>query len=235
MDGSVLTNLEEGNLSERAGTLREHHNAYRITNDEVAFLSSIRLQWSLADLIFLLNNDNPVDAVLAACAMGVLGGRATVFPLVGALKRDEPEVVAAAEDALWRVWFTEAGRDERRRLSEAVELIAEGRRMAAIAALDTILERQPGFVEAYHQRSIARYLNDEHAAALRDAKRAAAINPCHFAAHIQAGHAHAALGQMAAALESYRAALAIHPRHPGVRQSIRKIRSLTGDVPTYSA
>ncbi len=221
-------------VSVQVASLGEAYTQFQITNDEIAFLRFIRLHWSVGDLVQLLNSAESSLAVLASHALGVLGGKASVFPLAGALRRDETDVVGAAEDALWRVWFTEFGRDVRRRLREAVDLIEQGRRFAAIAVLDHILERDPSFSEAYHQRALAYYLDDAHAKALRDALRAVAINPCHFGAHVQAGHAHAALHQYEAALMCYHDALCVHPRLPGVRQNIRRIRGLMGDVPSFT-
>ena len=74
--------------------------------------------------------------------------------------------------------------------------------------------------------AFARYLSGDHWGALADCKKTIGLNAVHFGAHATMGHNHTHLGQYPEALACYRAALNIHPRMEGIRQSMRRIRSL---------
>ncbi len=195
-------------------------------DDERGLLSYLRRSWSVGELSALLHGDDSVLSWVAAYCLGLIGGPVAVVPLARALHHDDPAVVSAAEDALWRAWFDDAGVGVRRRLQRAADHLDGGRYGSAIAVLDDTIKRHPSFAESYHQRAIVRYLLDDHFGAIADCKRTLTLNRCHFGAFASMGHAHAHLGQYSEAFNCYRAALNIHPRLEGVRQSMRRIQLL---------
>lgn len=207
-------------------TLLREASAYIRENDDAGLTRYLRRSWSVGDLANLLHGDDSVVAWMAAYCLSVVGGPVAVIPLARALHHDDPAVVSAAEDGLWRVWFDEAGKGVRNRLQRASESLGEDQLAAAIAILDDIIARNPDFAEAYNQRGIVRYLLDDPVGTIADCKRAVRLNACHFGAYASMGHARVHLGDYDEALSCYRAALDIHPRMEGIRQSIRKIRSL---------
>jgi len=199
--------------------------AFVSAGDEVGLHRRLQLRWSLAVLTGFLNGADAEVRCTAAFCLGVLGGRGAVLPLVGALRADDARLAGVAEDALWRSWFGAAGHAARGRLMRAVDLIEEGRHDAAEAVLDSLIEGEPEFAEAYHQRGIVRYLRGVLWAALEDYERAARLEPCHFGAMAGSGRVHADLGQPLEALAAYRRALRVHPRMSGVRESMRAVRA----------
>jgi tetratricopeptide (TPR) repeat protein len=219
-DSTQTTDLDAHcvELLDKAGTLAR-------AGDEVGLLAYLRRSWSPSSLVAILNGESSEAAQLAAHCLGVMAGPATILPLVGALQHDDPMIASAAEDALWRVGMSAAGRMVRQRLIEAMELMGEGRHAAAGALLDDIIERDGDFAEAYHQRAICRCLQEDFARAITDGQRAVRLNGWHFGAHATVGSAYAEVGEMEKALDSYQSALKIHPRMDGIRQSMRKIRS----------
>lgn len=162
---------------------------------------------------------------MAASCLGVLGGPGAILPLAGGLRHDDPAVVSASEDALWRLWFGAAGSAARRRLMGAMGMIEQGHYDAAIETLAHLIDGEPDFAEAYHQRAITRYLQGDYVGSAADYKQTIRLNPCHFAALAGLGRAHADLGNMAEASAAYHQALQVHPRMEGVQQAMRKIFS----------
>jgi len=200
-----------------------------LMRDERSLARRLRSKWSVGELAELIHASDPEVGKSAVQSLGVLGGFACVLPLVGALQHPNRMIWSAAEDALWRLWFSAAGVGARRKLVRAVALTREGRYAASLAVLDDILERAPGFSEAHHQQAIVRHLQGDQAMAVIKYARATSLNACHFGAFAGAGRAHADLGQWAEALTAYRRALQLHPRMEGIRQSIRKIHAMQGN------
>lgn len=210
----------------RSANLIEDVTPFARGRDDIGLLALLRRDWSVGELAGLLHGDGIETAVTAARCLGLIGGPGVTMPLARALYHDDARVVAAAEDALWRTWFDAGGAYGRRRLSRAADEMDAGRHRAATVILDDVIAHKPDFAEAFNQRAIARYLQDDFVGSIADCKRATALNRCHFGAMAGMGHGHAHLGQYGEAVECYQMALRIHPRMAGVRQSIRKIQGL---------
>ena len=195
--------------------------------DDVALRRYLHREWPLEDLTCLISGTSPMLARAGVVGISVLGGRAAVLPLVGALHHDDASIAAVAEDGLWRVWFSTAGSGVRRRLLRAAAMIEQRRHESALAVLKDVIDRNPEFAEGFHQRAIARVFHGDWAGAIGDYQRTLSLNACHFGALSGMGHAHARLGHPHEALRCYRAALRIHPRMEGLRQSIREVQPLT--------
>jgi tetratricopeptide (TPR) repeat protein len=169
------------------------------------------------------------DAQAVCAALGVIGHRGDVShcPLLARLLHsDDCDICAAAEQALWTLWLRSGGAVAQSRLCRAVQLMQAERFPQALALLDTLIEDRPDFAEAYNQRAIARYLREDYCGAIADCRRALGLNPQHFGAMAGMGHCLAELGRNDDALQCYYAALHIHPRMEGIRQSIRAIHAV---------
>ena len=221
---SVTPTLPDG--ANRGLDLTREAGRFLRNDDEPGLRRYLARAWSIGELAELLQGDDSVVSWLAAYCLGTIGGPVSVMPLARALHHEDAAIVAAAEDGLWRIWFDEAGVAVRRRLQRAADQVDLERFDAARAILEEIIARHPTFSEAYNQRSILRYLQDDHLGALADCKRTISLNRCHFGAHAGLGHAHAHLGNFQDAIACYKTALQIHPRMDGLRQSIRRIGSL---------
>ena len=62
--------------------------------DDVALRCYLYGEWPLGDLARLINGSSSSHARAAVLCIGVLGGRAAVLPLVGALHHDDASVAA---------------------------------------------------------------------------------------------------------------------------------------------
>jgi tetratricopeptide (TPR) repeat protein len=83
----------------------------------------------------------------------------------------------------------------------------------------------PDFAEAYNQRAIVHYLQEEFQKSIDDCWRATERMPCHFGAWAGMGHCYAHLGQHSEALESYQRALEINPYLDCVKQAVQELKS----------
>ncbi len=181
-------------------------------------------EWSPECLILLLEIDEPRVVETALVCLGLIG-TADVAPVVAdRLRHDHPRVVAAAEDALWSIWFRDAGPMAQAALARIAQSIRLGQAQNVIPMLSELIRAYPDYAEAYHQRSQAYYLLGCYDFALRDARLATRLNPLHFGALANQAHALAALGRSQEALDAYRAVHRLHPTMCGVPEAIKCLR-----------
>ncbi|MFQ5492373.1 MAG: tetratricopeptide repeat protein [Phycisphaerae bacterium] len=193
--------------------------------DATALLDRLERDWPVERLVGLLNSDDDDVVKVAATCLGLVGSASECAHLARLLHHDDSVVVSMAEHALWRIWFRQAPAKACQAMYRAIELIEQGRCESALTLLNTVIRRCPTFAEAYNQRAIALQLLERYNQAVADCRRAVELNPTHFAALANMGHALSQAGRYLEALQTYRAVLQIHPRMEGVRQSIRRIRA----------
>ncbi len=227
MDHELKTNSGASGRDDLGGVLVDACAPFLCDKDEAGLLGYLRRSWTIGELAGLLQGSDSTVGRVAAYALGIIGGPVAVMPLARALYHDNAAIVAAVEDGLWRIWFDEFGVGVRRELRRAAALIGDGRYSAALGILGDVVARHPNFAEAYNQRAIARCLGGDHVGAVADCKAAVALNSNHFGAQAGMGDNHAQLGQYHEALTCYRAALKIHPRMAGVRQSMRRVKAIS--------
>lgn len=182
--------------------------------------------WSPECLVLLLTDDDAEVIETAAVCVGLIGDMGSAPALAELLHHDRASVVAAAEDALWSVWFRDGGTLSQAVLRRIATSVESGEMENVIPLLTEIIKTQPTFAEPYHQRSQVHYLQNNYPAALRDARRAFELNPLHFGALANQAHAHAALGHYQEAFKLYREVLSLHPCFPGIRSAMHQVRQL---------
>ena len=92
-----------------------------------------------------------------------------------------------------------------------------------------LIARLPSYAEAWSQRAYAHHALGQYDQSLRDCAEALEINPYHFIAAVGMGRAYLELGNVLAALESFRRALRLHPDLEAVRvQADRLARLVEG-------
>ncbi len=182
--------------------------------------------WSEDELVRWLHSDDSAVAAAAAVCVGCVGGAALSPVLAPLLHHEDALVAAVVERALWGIWFRAGSPMAQKRIREAAFAMHEERWDVAMAALDAIIAAEPTFAEAWNQRAIGRYLQGDYCRAICDCRRVMTLNPHHFGAMAGMGHCFTLLGRHHDALDCYHAALEIHPRMDGIRQSIRQLRML---------
>lgn len=213
---------DEGRLAARR--LLKLAGPYLRQRDHEGLAVRLSQEWSPECLVLLLEIDESDVVEMALICLGLVGDTAVAPAVVRCLQSLDPCVVAAAEDALWSVWFRAGGPMAQAALARIARSIKAGETENVVPMLTELIRVYPNFAEAHHQRSQAHYLQGSYDFALRDARRAVALNPLHFGAQANEAHALAALGRSREALEAYRAAHRLHPTMHGIREAIDHLR-----------
>jgi tetratricopeptide (TPR) repeat protein len=156
-------------------------------------------------------------------ALEVVGRQAdarATAPVAACLHDADPEVVAAAEATLWRIWCRAGDPAVEALFADGVQAMARQSWLDAVSLFGQVIETAPDFAEAWNKRATARYLAEHYASAISDCEEVIRRNPHHFGAWSGQGLCHTALGQYRAAARCFRRALAIHPRLESVRQNL---------------
>lgn len=175
--------------------------------------------------------------ILALALIGLLGLSGPAFadqsdprlPSLFRALREAPDASAAAgiEASIWATWLQSG--------SPSIDLLmtrglaaSEARDFAVAQALfDAVTELAPHFAEGWNQRASARRAAGDTAGAVSDLERALALEPRHFGALLGLAAVLEQEGQIKAALEAARRALALNPH---LKAAEEKIRVLTGKL-----
>jgi tetratricopeptide (TPR) repeat protein len=102
----------------------------------------------------------------------------------------------------------------------------------ALEYFDRLVEHAPGFAEGWNKRATVYYLMENYEASVLDIERTLELEPRHFGALSGLGMIYDAIGEPAAALRSFEAAVAINPHLDGARQRIEALRRELAGSPT---
>lgn len=221
MDGEQIVGLR----------LVELAKPYLKRDDKDGLARRLTDEWSPECLEPLLDSEDNDVVRVAVIGLGLIGQMAICRRLAALLHHSADLVSAAAEEALWSVWLRDGGAVGQAVLLRIAESIRAGRIENVVPMLTELIRARPMYAEAYHQRSQAYYLENSYQFALRDARRAFELNPWHFGALANQAHSLAALGRLPEALEKYGAVSELHPRMPGIRESIERLRERLAPVP----
>lgn len=203
-----------------ARRLVETARPYLRRGDMDALAEKLCEEWSPECLGPLLSSEHRQVAQTAAACVGLIGDMSMAASVAELLHHEDECVVAAAEDALWSIWFRAGGPAAQTVLTGIARAIQTGDRDTVVPKLSALIRAHPSYAEAYHQRSQAYYLQNSYYLALRDARKAHALNPLHFGALANQAHALVGLGRPREALRVYRQVLRLHPTMPGIREAL---------------
>lgn len=162
----------------------------------------------------------------AAVALGLVGTMQSNASIAAVLRDQDADVRRAAADALWSVWFRGDSRAHRDELQRLVRLHDSHK---ALAGLTRLINKAPGFAEAYNQRAIVYFRNGEYQKAIADCERVLQMNPYHFGAQAGVAQCYIKLRKPRPALRALRGALKIHPGLEGVADTIRALEEVLGE------
>lgn len=140
--------------------------------------------------------------------------------------KDAGDVHAAEviEESIWHIWLESD--DQAVRLLMADGLAAMGRQdyRAALGKFDQIVAIAPDFAEGWNKRATVNYLIGNYQGSLADIDKTLALEPRHFGALSGRGLVYMELDEERLALESFEAALQVHPLLPGAGQHAQSLR-----------
>ena len=162
----------------------------------------------------------------AVLALGLLGTMESNEALAERLHDEEPQVRRFAVEALWALWFRG---DDAACGEELRRLVCLTDRAVAMAGLDALIRNAPDFAEAYNQRAILHFRNENYEKSIQDCERALDRNPYHFGALSGMAECYVNLRRPRAALKAYRHAYRINPNLGGVEETIKALEEALGE------
>jgi tetratricopeptide (TPR) repeat protein len=191
-------------------------------------INAIRRNWTMSQVVELLDSDDCDAQKVAALVLGLLGTDSCLAALARQLRHPDRMVGQMAEHAMWSIWVR-AGNDEAKCLFARGSIAFSNRDLEeALCKFGKAVQADPNFAEAYNQRAMVHYLKEDFDQSLSDCLRATHLMPLHFGAWAGAGHCHACLGKARQAIYCYERAKRINPHLECVDALINELREAAG-------
>ena len=125
---------------------------------------------------------------------------------------------------IWAVWSESNNQNINNLMEEGKIAIAKFELEPALAIFDQIIEEKPEFAEGWNKRATVNYMAGNYNASLADIEETLKLEPRHFGALAGRGLCYLELEYWQEALDSFEAALNVHPWLQGAQQSAEKLR-----------
>jgi tetratricopeptide (TPR) repeat protein len=129
----------------------------------------------------------------------------------------------AIEQQIWAQWADSGSPTVDILLERAAAAEDAGDAELANRFLDQASDLAPDYAEPWNRRANLAYSAEDYAGAIAAIQETLRREPRHFGALAGLGLIYEELGQPRAALEAFRAALAIHPHYEDARQGVRRL------------
>jgi len=148
-----------------------------------------------------------------------------------ALLKAAPSYGAAqpAEAAVWGIWSETDDPAVRILMGNGIAAVARRDYRSALEKFDQIVAIAPDYAEGWNKRATVHYLLGLYPASLSDIDKTLGLEPRHFGALSGRGLVFIELNEEELALESFEAALAIHPNLPGAANNAKILRKRIED------
>jgi tetratricopeptide (TPR) repeat protein len=138
----------------------------------------------------------------------------------------------AAQQQIWQIWIESDDLLANRLMQDGIQAMITRQHALALEYFDRLVEHAPGFAEGWNKRATVYYVMENYEASVLDIERTLELEPRHFGALSGLGMIYDAIGEPAAALRSFEAAVAINPHLYGTRQRIEALRRELRGSPT---
>lgn len=163
---------------------------------------------------------------LAACApQGPAPARhdAALEALFVELEQADEASAAGIEARIWSRWADSGSPTVNILLERANAAETAGDAELALRFLDQAGDLAPEFAEVWNRRANLAYDSEDYSGAVAAIQETLKRQPRHFAALAALGLIYEELGQEKAALDAFRAALAIHPHYQAALQGVERL------------
>jgi tetratricopeptide (TPR) repeat protein len=139
--------------------------------------------------------------------------------------RQAPDDAAAkpVEAAIWAAWLQSGSPSADLLMTRGLAAEDAKDYSTARELFDVVVELEPDFAEAWNRRAAIRFRLGDYAGALGDLQRALTLEPRHFGALMGLAEILEEEGQLKAAREAFRRALALNPH---LLEAAEKVRAL---------
>lgn len=205
------------------------YQAYLDDHDSAGFISKVSQSYTQGTLLRLSEHESPQVRRSAVLALGFLG-QYEVNPAMGRALLDEDRTVRMlAENGIRNVWTRSGSQEHRRQLEVVIRLNSAHHHKKAIERATELVEKASWLAEAWNQRAVAHFALGHYTESIRDCHQALEINPYHFAAASEMGHAYLETSNPVSALESFRRALRLNPGLENVRVQVARLARMIED------
>jgi tetratricopeptide (TPR) repeat protein len=136
---------------------------------------------------------------------------------------EDTQAAAPVEHAIWARWADSGSPTVNILLERATAAENAGDAELAERFLDQASDLAPDYAETWNRRANLYYSTDDYTGAIAAIQETLKREPRHFGALAGLGLIREELGQHRAALEAFRAALAIHPHYEVALQGARRL------------
>jgi tetratricopeptide (TPR) repeat protein len=177
-------------------------------------------RYSEGTLQRLLKQTEPRVREAALVGMRLIGTMESNAAVAACLRDEQPNLQRLAEDALWAIWFRADREENNQELQRIAKLIVDQEYAKALAGLNALLLRAPGFAEAYNQRAIVYWRWGNFKSSIADCEQVLKLNPYHFGAQAGMAQCYLQLKKPVEALKAFQQTHRIHPSMSGIEDSI---------------
>ena len=171
---------------------------------------------------------NPAVACFLAFAAPVMADDVKLDDLFAQLQTTDDKGAAAITSQIWTEWAKSGSPSMDLLLQRGEQAMQLGDLPSAIGHFTAIIDHAPEFAEAWNARATAYYNAGQLGPSIADIQHVLALNPRHFGALAGLGMIFEQLGEPEKALEVYKAALAVNPHMPQVKDAVKRLSAAKG-------
>ena len=198
------------------------------SNDIAGLTHALKLRWNCVQIARLATQGDHDSRKVALLCLAMVGDAKCIDAVASQLKEADATINQMAEHALWSIWCRNGSAEANSELCRGSQAMNARQLDQAVEHFGRAISLDQQFAEAYNQRALARFMNDEFEASIADCRKVVRLMPCHFGAWAGMGHSFLHLGQLDHALKSYERAIEINPHLSCVQQTIHEIRRRLG-------
>ena len=171
---------------------------------------------------------NAAVALLMAFAVPALADDATLDSLYQQLLTTDDQGAEAITAQIYAEWAKSGSPSMDLLLMRGHQAMQAGDLPTAIGHFTAIIDHAPDFAEAWNARATAYFNAGQLGPSISDIQHTLALNPKHFGALAGLGMIFEQLNEPDKALEVYKAALAINPHLPEVKDAVKRLSAAKG-------
>ena len=143
--------------------------------------------------------------------------------LFDSLAQAEAENWETIERAIWHQWSDSGSKAMNLLLNRGRRAMSAGNLEEAIDHFTALTDHAPEFAEGWNMRATAYFGAGQYGLSIADIQRTLVLNPRHFGAMQGLGRMLEELDDTKNALTAYKAAYAIHPHRPGLKEAVERL------------
>lgn len=171
---------------------------------------------------------NCIFAAFMLLALPVWADTTRLDDLFQQLQTATDEEAGQITDNIWIEWSKSGSPAMDLLLRRGRDALAAGLPDLAIQHFTALIDHAPDFAEGYNARATAYYQSGDLGPSVSDIAKTLTLNPRHFGALSGLGAIFEQLDQPAKALEVYKAALAINPHMPEIKDAVKRLETSLG-------